>query len=158
MTLLCVHGTFFKLAAQPQDFCQLPSTLRASAGPSINFLCVRGTVCQRPSTFCVCVGPSKKGSCSRGSSINFPCNHGTFRQLSMRPWDLPSTSRMSVGHSMNYRQLSVHPRDDPSTFRMSAGHSMNYRQLCRASEGPSVSFPCVHGTFHQLSICPQDIP
>ena len=93
--LLCVHGTFFKLSAQPQNFCQLLPTLRASTGLSINFLCVHGTVWQLPSTFCVSVGPSKKGLCSRGSSINFPCNHGTsisfpcvhgtFHQLSVCP-------------------------------------------------------------------------
>ena len=133
MTFLCVHGTFFKLAAQPQDLCQLPSTLRASTGPSINFLCIRGTVCQLPSTFCVCGTLKKRFMQPR-----------LFHQLSVQSRDLPSAFHASMGPSINFPYVRGTFHELPSTFR--------------ASEGPSVSFPCVHGTFHQLSVCQQDSP
>ena len=64
-----------------------------------------------------------------GSSINFPYNHGTIRQFSVRPWYLLSTFHTSAGHSFKFRQLFVRLSNYPSIFRASAESSVNFRQL-----------------------------
>ena len=64
-------------------------------------------------------------------SINFWCTDKTLQQLLVRGGNfclLPECQQ-------TFRQLSVHPRVHPSTFH--------------ASEGPSVNFPCLIGTFRQ---------
>ena len=118
---LCGRRNFCKLSVQPCDLTStsinfpsfsgtirqysvhqqgLSSTFHAPVGPSLNFPRICGTFCQPPSTFCA----------STGHSVNFPCirrNFVNFRQLSVRPLDLPSTFRMAVGSSVHFCQLSV---------------------------------------------------
>ena len=128
-------------------------------GPSDGFLCVRWTFCQLPATFRVVAVVS----------VNFPCVRRTFRQLfvrlrlfrqlSVRPQDLPSTffaSTQPPATSINFpcvrwtfrelfygsrafHQISVSPRDLPST---------------------SVNFLCVVSTFHELpsTFCALAVP
>ena len=57
-------------------------------------------------------------------------------QLSVRPWDLPSTFRAAARPSVKLLQLSMLLWDLPSTFR--------------AAVGLSVNFQCVRGTLYQL--------
>ena len=126
----------FKLSCVCGTFCQLPSTFRVSAGPSVNFLYVCRNFRQLPSTFCA----------SNGTSINFPYVCWTFRQLYVRPqdlrqlsvwpWDFPSISVILLCVCGTFCLLSVHPNYHPLTFR--------------ASAGPSVNFLCGRGTFRQL--------
>ena len=106
--LLCIRGTFHQLSVRPQIFLQLvstsvnfqcgrgtlcqhsvrpqdlPSTFRASTGPSVNFPGSHGIFRKIVSTFLA----------SKGPSVNFhqlslqPAN---FCQLSVYLCDLPST-------------------------------------------------------------------
>ena len=162
MTFLCVHKTFFKLSAQPQDFCQLPSTFRASTGPYINFLCVCKTFLKismqlpdLPSTsvniLCIC-GTFYLLLCVHRTSIKFCqllCVHGLFEKVLNSCWIFcqhQSTFRVVAGLSVNFCQLSMRPRDYSLTFRVSVGHSVNVSEL-----------PCGRRTFHQLSVHLQDL-
>ena len=100
---------FRELSAHPQD---PPSTLSASLGPSVSFLCVHSTFHQ------LFVHPQDLLS----TSVTFLCIRGIFCQL-------PSTFCASVEPSVNSRQLSAHPWDHPSTFQANAGPSVNFCQL-----------------------------
>ena len=60
-------------------FCLIPSTLCASKGPSVNFLCICSTFHQLLSTLCASARPS----------INFTCICKAFHQLSVPLLDLP---------------------------------------------------------------------
>ena len=134
-----------------------------AAGPYINlshFSCSRGTIHKRPLTFCATAGPSIRISstfcttvfqCVLSAYVNFTCVRRTICQLFLwrrdislifvRPQDSLSIFRASVGLSVNFHQLSVRPLNLPST-------SIN--NLC--GHGPSVNFPCIRGTFCQLSM------
>ena len=102
---LSVRGTFHQLSMHPRA---LPLT-------SVNFICVRGTFQIVP--LGRCLSSSSTFRLVVVSSINFPYNHGTIRQFSVRPWYLLSTFHTFAEYSVNFRQLSVHPRDLSSTFR-----------------------------------------
>ena len=78
----CTNGTFCQLSMHPRDlpstfhtvsriFRLIPSTLCASKGPFVNFLCICSTFHQLLSTLCASARPS----------INFPCGCGTHRKL-----------------------------------------------------------------------------
>ena len=128
---------------------------------SVNFLCGRGSFCQIASTFHEFLEP-----------------YVSFRQLFVRPRDLPSTSVYFKCIRRTIRQLFVHQQELSSTFRTSVRTCVNFCQhtvclraiplifcelLCshgafhqlphifRADAGPSVK-------FHQLSVCAWDIP
>ena len=152
MNISSVCGTFHQL---PWTFCRC-------AGSSVNFPCV----CRNfhrlfmhpwdlPSISVFCRTFPSNFRVTADPSINFPCGHGTFRQLSLCLRNLLSTFVIfpclcwtlrkllanfldSEGTSVNFCQISVGPRDLPSTFP--------------ASVGPSVNFPCVHGTCYQPSV------
>ena len=122
---------FSQLSVLPWD---LLSTFRASARPSVNFLCIRRIFHQLsvhsrdlPSTFFSTVGPS----------VN-------LSQLSMPPWGLRSTFHAAVGLSLNIpcgrrtiRLLFLRPRHSPST---------------------SVNFLCICRTLYQFYMHPWDCP
>ena len=135
VNFLCVCGTFRQLFVRPQIIHQLslrPHNLR-----------------QLPSTFHASTGPS--GNLSDGS--------GTFRQISVGPWDLPSTSvnfRAPTGSFVS----KLRPQNLLST-------SVDFPCICRiyhklastfheAGE-PPVNFPSYRLTFRQLSLRPRDL-
>ena len=135
----CVCRTFYQLSICSWD---LLSTFRMFLGLSINFPSGRKTFCLLLSTFRASAGPP----------ANFLYGRGTVHQLSVHPWDLPSTAvnilcpqnlpeifHSSARSSVNFRQLSEHPRNLPSTFRASAELPSN-----------SVSFSCVCGNFEKF--------
>ena len=130
------------------------STFHAAAGPSVNFLCIRGPFRQLPLALCVSVE----------AFIN-------FNQHSMQPRDISSTFRASAGPSGNFHQLSVRPLYLPSTsinilcgcgtFRQLSVHLRDILPTFHASEGPSINFPYVRGhsvNFRQLSMHPRGYP
>ena len=105
----CVRGSSVKFPCSLRSFCQLfvwlqdlPSTFRAAAGPSLNFLCGCGTIRELsvllldfPSisiTFCPAGVPSihfHQLFVPRHflpSSINFLCGRGPFCQLFGSHW------------------------------------------------------------------------
>ena len=104
---------------------------------------------------------------------------GTFHQVLVRPWDIPLIFCASTGLSVNLRELYMRPKNLPSTFccghrtfhklPSTFAHSQDLLLTFRATVGPSVTFsqlsvrsrvylptfvnfPCVCGTFHQLSM------
>ena len=101
---------------------------------------------------------------------SFVCNHGTFCQLSVHPWDILSTSvNFPCVHSTFHQLLS--------TFCATAGSSVNnlygcrtYRQhqsILHEHAGLTVNlrqlivmpgdFPSGQLTFRQVSLCPRDL-
>ena len=109
----------------------LPATFSEAVATSVHFWSINGTFrpplvqCrQLPAAFGTAVVPS----------IKFQCIDETLQQLLVRG----GKSRLLPERQQTFCQLSVHPRVRPSTFR--------------ASEGPSVNFPCVSGTFRQHSV------
>ena len=125
----CMCGIFCQLSIRPRD---LQSTFHASAvssvnfhvsvGPSVNITCGRGTFRKLLSTFHADAGPS----------VNF--HHffrasASFRQPSVHPRDLLSTSVNSTNVRGNYYQFSVRPLDFPLTLCASVGSSFNVGQL-----------------------------
>ena len=73
-------------------------------------------------------------TCGEESSFNILCGHRTFRKLPStfaHSRDIPLTFCATVGPSVTFSQLSVRSRVYLPTF---------------------VNFPCVCGTFHQLSM------
>ena len=151
-----INGTFRPPQVQ---CWQLPAAFSAVVVPSINFPCidetlqqllVRGGNCRllpehqqsfrqlsvhplvRPSTFRASEGPSVTFLASVGPSVNIRQISALPRdllQLSMQPWDLPSTSCVDVGLSVNFCQLFLHSRDIPSTSRVPTGLSVKLHQL-----------------------------
>ena len=104
----CSRRNFRRLSVHLWD---LLSTFPTSTGPSINFCHLSVHLRDHPSTFFViflCVLRIFI-QLSVGHFINFPCVCGTFI----------NTIRASAGPSVNLCQLSVHPWDLPSTFRVS---------------------------------------
>ena len=112
---------------------------------------------------------------SAGHSINFPCIHGTFRQLpstlsaSAGPifvcqWDIQSTFRSFVVPSVKFGQLSVYLRYLLSTFHASWGLWSTFRASARpsvnfcASTRSSINFQCGQGTIRQHFLQPWDLP
>ena len=111
------------------------------------------------------------------TSVKFPCNRGTFRQLPSN-FRAPARSyvyfcqiavrQASVNfpyyrasmHSVSVRRLYACPQDHLSTYHASEGRSDNFRQLSvhlrdhaskfRVSVAHSVHFPFVCGTFRQV--------
>ena len=96
-------------------------------------------------------GRSSRCTCNLPTtSVHLQCISRSFHQLSVHPWDLPSTYRASTELSVNFHQL-------PSTFH--------------AAVGPSVNIPCMYRTvrqfqvrrenfcnFHPFSACRRDLP
>ena len=133
--------------------CQIPLTFRAAwrssinfcqlsaRRPSINFPCDRETFCQLPST---CLAAGRLLSTFRATerlSVNFcqlPCDLKTFRQLFVLQ-----------GSFVNFRQLSMRPEDLPSKFLC----GQNTVRLLSVWPGdlPSISvyLPCSRDTFRQ---------
>ena len=159
VNFLYIRGTFCQLILRPLDFpstsvnyaciwgtiCQhsvrqrdLSSTFRVSAGPSLNFPRICRTFRQPPSTFCASVG----------HSVNLLCIRGTFHQL-------------SVG-TRKFRQLLVNFLCFPVLLCVSIPCSSGtFRPLLstfHASVGHSIKFPCVFGTFREISVHPRDLP
>ena len=106
----------------------LPATFSEAVVTSVHCWSINGTYhpppvqCrQLPAAFSAAVVPS----------INFQYVDESLQQLLERG----GNSRLFPERQQTFCQLSVHPRVRPSTFR--------------ASEGPSVNFPCVSGTFRQ---------
>ena len=154
----CICGTFCQLLSTfgasvgpPKTFCaaagpsvnfsqlsvlpwDLLSTFRASARPSVNFLCIRRIFHQLsvhsrdlPSTFFSTVGPSVNLSqlsmppwglrstfhAAVGLSLNIPCGRRTIHLLFLRPWHSPSTSVNFLCICGTLRQFYTHPWDCP---------------------------------------------
>ena len=146
----------------------LLSTFRMFVGPSINFPSSRKTFRQLLSTFRASAGPP----------ANFLYGRGTVYQLSVRPWDLPSSAvnilcrqnlpeifHASTRPSVNFRQHSVHLStfniNFPLTFSVSAEIFVNFRQLSvrlRDLPSTSVNSLCILGTFCQYFVHPWDLP
>ena len=61
--------------------------------------------------------------------VNIPCGCGTFCQLSLHPRDVPSTCVNFPYDSEIFPQLSVPQFELPSSFRVSAGHSVNFLDI-----------------------------
>ena len=115
VNFLCVRGIFHQLSVQPRD---IPSTFCAAAGPTINFSQISIPPWGLRSTFRAAAGFSVNFCACAGTSVDFRqlmCSRGTFRQLSMFPQGLSSAFRMAVGLPVKFRQLSVHPWDLLST-------------------------------------------
>ena len=105
------------LCVQPEIFCQLSSTFCAAMRPSVNFCHLSMRLEDCPSTFIVARTPSVHLShflCCQETfrqlpstlratrrhslnSVNFLCRQKIFHHLSMRPYDLPSTSVNFLG-------------------------------------------------------------
>ena len=149
---------FCQLSVRPRYF---PSTFHSVEGRSVNFLCIRGIFRQLsvhpqdlPSTYCASSGNTIK-------SVNLSCVRETILNLSALLLDFPSTSVSFLCVRGTFRQYFMHLWNLPSTFHMSAGYSVQFHQLLstlRASTRPSINFPCVHETFHQLSVRLRDFP
>ena len=165
---------FRQLTAWLRD---LPSSFRASAGPSVIFckhsvrpqtsvnlhqlfmrlrdlLSTFHAAVDNPSTF---QAPATLPS----TSISFPYIRGTFCELSLWQRDLPSNFSCGRGHYVNFLCVSTTFRQLSSSFRASTEPSVNLHQLSvllrnfpsifHASTGPSVNF-----CQHSLSL--RDIP
>ena len=117
---------FSKLSVHPH---YLPSNFRATAGPSVNFLCVCTTFRQLPSSFHVSAGPY----------VN-----------------LISTFRASEESSVIFRALTV-PSVNFVNFPWLCGTIRQLPSNFRGSTGSSVNIPCICGTFHELSMRPRDL-
>ena len=131
----------------------LPSSFRASAGPSVIFHKHSVRLWDLLST-----------------CVNFSCCCGTYRQLSVHPRDLSPTSRASEGpfinfsyirgRSINFRQLFVRPRNYPTNICVSAEHCVIFSKHSMRPQGlPStcVNFPCIRVSsvyLHQLFVRP----
>ena len=136
---LCICSTFHQVLVHPRD---IPSTFCASTGHSVNSRKLYVWPRNLPSTF----------EHSRNLLLTFRATVGpsvTFSQLSVRLWVFLSTFvnfSCGRGYSVNFlcvctttdnfHQLSVHPLVLPWTFLMATK--------------PSVKFPWVCRTFHQL--------
>ena len=149
------------LSIRPRD---LPSNVRMSAGPSVNFHHHSVHPRDLPST------------CVNSPFICVPSVN--FRKYFVHPWDLTKRSGQLLvlpSASVNFlcilgtlRQLSVHPRDLQSTFCASVGSSINFPcglgVFCQHFVWPMdllstlVNFPCLHGAFAQLSVRPWHFP
>ena len=57
--------------------------------------------------------------------------------------------RTATGLSVNFSKLSMRSRDIPSAFEQSRDLPLVCPSTFRASEGPSVNFPCIRRTFRQ---------
>ena len=151
---------FHQLSVHPRDIPSTCVNFCASAGHSVNFLCIHGTFSQPASA-----GPCVKVSCiSRtfshlqytfrvavGPSVNILCGQGTFCQLQ-------STFHASMGPSLNFpcgrgtfRQHSLWLEDHSSTFLASVGLSVNFRE---GSVCPWDFTSILHASvnFRQLSV------
>ena len=172
-----VHRTFRQL---PSTFCLSVENILCGSWTfhltSDNFQCGRGSFCQVFMRQQNLQSSSVNIPCSRGlpsTCINFSRGCGTYRQLSVHPWDLSPTFRVSEGPSMNFpyvrgssincRQLSMHLRDYPSNFWVSAEHcvifSKNSVRPCSLPSTsanffkfstPFVNIPCDRGTFRHI--------
>ena len=155
VNFLCDRRNLRKPSVHP---CDLPSTFPTSAGPSINLCRLSVYLRDHQSAICASAGPCVNFQCvcriciklsaySRdlpSTSVNILCIRGPFCQLSVHPWDLPSTFRAPTGPSVNIPYGSGIFRLLLSTFCVSVGHSMK--------------LPCVRGTSHQLSVLQRDLP
>ena len=85
--------------------------------------------------------------------FKFLCGQMTFRQHSMRPSDLPSTSvNISCRPFVNFRQRSVWPEDFALAFPMAGTPSVNFFQISVRPgkfSSTSVKFLCSWETFRQ---------
>ena len=162
INFLCMYRTFRQFQVRREDspsnndvitaFLSTSSvstsTVRLSAGPSINFPYVCGTfyqlfVCSWDllSTFLAAATPfvnfcqlsehprnipsTFRASAELPSnSVSFSCVRGNFKKF-----------RTAIGSSINFSHLSVQSQDFLSAFCTSAGHSVNF-----------VNFSCIQGT------------
>ena len=133
---------------RPRDIL---STFCAAAGLSVNFRQLAVPSWGLRSTFRAAAGLSVNFCACAGLSVDFHqfmCVRRTFRQLSVFPPGLSSAFRMAVGLPVKFRQLSVHPWDLLSTsvnfpcihstfhqllstFCATAGSSVNNLHGCR---------------------------
>ena len=137
----------------------LSLTFRATVGPSITFSQLSVRLRVFPTTFvnflCIC-GPSVNFFASTqppATSINFLCIHWTFQELFRWQRNLLSNFPGSVGPSINFRQLSVHPQYLPSTsvnFRAPTGSSVN-KLRPQNLLSTSVDFPCICRIYRKLA-------
>ena len=144
---------FRQLSVYRRTFRRLPSTLRASTGPSVYFPCIHGIFRQFPSTLCASSGPSVnilQPSVHLQELlpifVNFPCVLGTVSQF-------PTTFCDSMVPSVKFREICVCLRVRSSTsvkFHAPDGPSVKFCELpmrLRVHPLPSIIYPCVRGTF-----------
>ena len=83
---------------------------------------------------------------------NFTSISETFRQFSVRPQDLPSTSInfLSVRGKHFVRKLDL--QSSSINILCSHGTFCPLVSTFRAAVGPTVNFPCIRGTYRQLSV------
>ena len=181
----CIRGTFCELSVHLPD---LPSTFRAKTGPTLNFRKLSVRPNDHPLTFRESTGPSVNFSCvhrnfrhllptslaSEGPFVHFLSVCRTFGQHSMRPRDLPTTSRNFqcsilstflrphdlLTTSVNFLYIHVTFHLFPTTFCASEGSSVNVSCGCgtlhqlasnfRTAAGLSVNFLFILDTFRQL--------
>ena len=145
-------------------YCQLPSTFRAAAKPSVNFPCIH----------ILCISGTFSQLSVRPWYLNFSYGSGNFHQTTVRSRDLPSTFFVSAQPSVNFRHLSIFCWTFcklTSNFRASEGSSVNFLCIhgtfCKLlstfleSAGPSVNILCLRRTFGRLPsifVHPQDLP
>ena len=116
-------------------FRELPSPFHAAGWTFVNFHCDREIFRQILSTF----------STARGPSVKFLCFQENFRQL-------PSPFRLDGRTSVNFRQLSMQPGELLSTsvnFCVARITSVNFR-VAGDLLSIFVSFPCGQETYRQL--------
>ena len=146
----------------------LPSSFRASAGPSVIFHKYSVRLRDLPST-CVnfsCIRASEipvNIPCGCGPFGNFPCIHRTFRLLVLTFCaSARSSVNFSCGHGAFHKlQVSMHLQYFLScsvysllirrTIRPLSIRPRNFSSNIRTSAGPSVN-------FHQLSVHLRDLP
>ena len=158
----CGHGTFLQFSVRSRD---LSATFLAATGlqlTSINFPCIHETFRQHSSilraaaepyvNFChFFVQPRDHPE----MSVNFLCDRGTFLQL-LSNFSAPARSFVYLC------QLSVCLQDLPSGYRqlsvLPCFHAFcQLTSTLRVSTGPSVNFPCIRGTIHQIFVCQRNI-
>ena len=152
-----IPSTFRASLGSSVNFCQLYKCLQellpifcASVGTSVSIWCRCRIFCQRWSTLRAPEGLSVKVHQLSVSSWN-PMS--TLCQLSVRPWDLPSTSFYFPCIRKTILQLFVCQHDLLSTFRTSAVLSDNFCQYFVHPWNFPLTFCqllCSHGTFRQL--------
>ena len=144
---LCVCVTFRQLSVCLQD---IPSTFCVSAGLSVNLRELYMQPRNLPSTFRATAGPSVTSinicTFSR-TSVNIPCDRGTFRYLQSTFW-------VVAGVSAKFRQLCLSPQDLPSTFVKYPWFHRNFFQHFLHSwdlPSTSVDLPCICRAYHKLA-------
>ena len=157
-----MHRKLMDCPSDAQKFDKSCQNVHTVIRPSINFLCVRRIFRQLPSNFCVratiCQFSVRQQDLP-STTVNLPCGRGTFRKLSMRPWEHPSNIHAAAGFpstfvnfmsiSETFRQLSIRPRNLPSTFCLSVENFLFGSWTFRLT---SHNFLCGCVTFRQLSV------